>query len=134
MSWLVFKTGALKTWSWLKHNWKIPLVILWSIIVFIFSRRNSAALKQVIELNKNAHKEEIETINRLHREEIIKLKKLQSQYKSTIIKLEKEFKDQNKELSKKHIEDVKKIVIQSKGNPEEIIKKIENDFGIKFKK
>ena len=25
------------------------------------------------------------------------------------------------------------IVIKSKGNPEEIIRKIENDFGIKFK-
>ena len=53
---------------------------------------------------------------------------------ANVIKLEKEFENQNKKLSKKHIKDVKEIVIKSKGNPEEIIRKIENDFGIKFKK
>ena len=133
MTWLFFKTWASKSWSWLKHNWKIPLLLAWSVMVFIFSRRNSEALQQVIELNKESHKQEIEAINRAHKDEIIKLRNLQLKYKDAISKLQKEFDKQNEELSEKHIEDVKEIVIKSKGNPEEIIRKIEDDFGIKFK-
>lgn len=133
MTWLLFKTWFKKSWVWVKHNWKIPLVVVWSITIFIFSRRNSDALKEVIETNKRAHKEEIDTINRIHKDEILKLKNLQKEYKDVISNLEKEFEAQNKQLSEKHIEEVKKIVIKSKGNPEQIIRKIENDFGIKFK-
>ena len=134
MTWILFKTSLKKTWVWLKHNWKVPVLLIWSAFIYVLSRRNTEALKEVIELNKKAHKEEVQTINKAHREELIKLRTLQTQYRKTIEKLEKEFEAQNKVLSEKHIEDVKEIVIKSKGNPEQIIRKIENDFGIKFKK
>ena len=95
MSWLVFKTGALKSWSWLKHNWKVPLIILWSVFVYVTSRRNTEALKKTLEINKASHKKEIETINKIHREEIINLRNLQVEYKNTITRLEEEFQKQN---------------------------------------
>ena len=134
MTWLVVKAALKKVYVWLKHNWKVPLLIAWSLFIFIASRRNTEALKGVLEANKKAHREEIDILNKSHREEIIKLKNLQQQYEDTILELEKEFEVQNRKLSEKHIEDVKEIVIKSRGNPEEIIRKIENDFGIKFKK
>ena len=133
MTWLIFKTSAKKTWAWLRHNWKIPFLAAWSVIIFLMSRRNTEALKDVIESNKQAHREEVEAINKIHKQQIIKLKNLQEQYEETISRLEKQFEKENRELSEKHVEDVKEIVIESKGNPEKIIRKIENDFGIKFK-
>ena len=134
MTWVVVKSGLKKAYVWLKYNWKVPLLIAWSLFIFIVSRRNTEAMKGVLEANKKAHREEIDILNKSHREEIIKLKNLQQQYEDTILELEKEFEVQNRKLSEKHIEDVKEIVIKSRGNPEEIIRKIENDFGIKFKK
>ena len=71
-------------------------------------------------------------LKRIHRDEVLKLKDLQQEYLQTLEELEKKFKEQNQQLSEKHVEDVKKIVIKSKGNPEEIKRKIENEFGIKF--
>lgn len=133
VTWLVFKSGIEKAWVWLKHNWKIPFLVVWSLGIYILSRRNTEAIKDVLESNKRSHREEVETLNRAHKDEILKLKNLQKEYKDTIFKLEKKFKEENRKLSKKHAEDVKEIVIKSKGNPEEIIRKIENDFGIKFK-
>ena len=134
MQWLLIKTTLKKSWVWLKHNWKIPFLLVWSILIYVLSRRNTSALKEVLETNKQAHREEVETLNRIHREELLRLRNLQVEYKDTISKLEREFETQNKKLSQKQIEDVKEIVIKSKGRPEEIIRKIENDFGIKFKK
>ena len=134
VTWLVFKSGIEKAWVWLKHNWKVPLLVAWSLGIYILSRRNTQAIKDVLDSSKKAHREEVEAINRIHKDEILKLKNLQKEYKDTISKLEKKFEEENRELSEKHAEDVKEIVIKSRGNPEEIIRKIENDFGIKFKK
>ena len=133
MQWLVIKTSLKKSWVWLKHNWKVPLLVVWSILIYVLSRKNAEALEEVIQTNKESHRKEVEALNRLHREELIKLRNLQAEYRDTISKLEEKFAEQNKKLSEKQIEDVKEIVLKSKGKPEEIIRKIENDFGIKFK-
>ena len=88
-------------------------MIAWTIVTVIFARRNTEALKDVISAKQQSHKREVEL-----------LKSAQA--------LERKFDEQNKQLSEKQAEDVKEIVIKSKGNPEEIKRKIENEFGITF--
>ena len=133
MTWLATKLFFKKTWSFLKEYWQIPFIFLWTLATIVLTRRNTDALKEVISAKQQSHKKEIETLEKIHSDEIIKLKGVQEEYLRTIEQLEVKFKKQNIELSKKQVEDVKKIVVKSKGNPEEIIRKIENDFGIKFK-
>ena len=133
MTWLATKLFFKKTWSFLKEYWQIPFIFLWTLTTIVLTRRNTDALKEVISAKQQSHKKEIETLEKAHSDEIIKLKGVQEEYLRTIEQLEAKFKKQNIELSKKQVEDVKKIVVKSKGNPEEIIRKIENDFGIKFK-
>ncbi len=133
MTWLATKLFFKKTWSFLKEYWQIPFIFLWTLATIVLTRRNTDALKEVISAKQQSHKKEIETLEKIHSDEIIKLKGVQEEYLKTIEQLEAKFKKQNIELSKKQVEDVKKIVVKSKGNPEEIIRKIENDFGIKFK-
>ena len=82
---------------------------------------------------KKAHKEEVEILKRSHSEEILKIKNIQIEYERVISEMNKRFEEQNKKLSEKHIKDIRKIVIESKGNSEKIKDKIEKDFGIKFK-
>ena len=132
MSWLATKLFLKKTWSFLKEHWQLPFIAVWTIITIILSRRNTDALKEVISAKQDSHKKEVEMLKRIHRDEVLKLKDLQQEYLQTLEELEKKFKEQNQQLSEKHVEDVKKIVIKSKGNPEEIKRKIENEFGIKF--
>tara|TARA_B100000212_G_C27361831_1_gene528540 strand:+ start:243 stop:647 length:405 start_codon:yes stop_codon:yes gene_type:complete len=132
MSWLATKLFFKKTWSFLKEHWQLPFIAAWTIITVILSRRNTDALKEVISAKQDSHKKEVEMLKRIHRDEVLKLKDLQQEYLQTLEELEKKFKEQNQQLSEKHVEDVKKIVIKSKGNPEEIKRKIENEFGIKF--
>ena len=110
----------------------MPFVIVWTIITIILSRRNTDALKDVISAKQTSHKKEVEMLKRTHRDEILKLKNLQENYLETIRELESKFEVQNKKLSEKHVEDVKEIVIKSKGNSDEIKKRIEDEFGIKF--
>ena len=134
MTWPATKLFFCKVWAFLKEYWQIPFMIIWTVVTIILTRRNTAALKDVISAKKESHQKQIEVLKKAHREEVLELKGLQKQYLDTIAKLQEKFDKQDKELSEKHVEDVKEIVIKSKGNPEEIIRKIENDFGIRFKK
>lgn len=133
MSWLATKLFFKKSWAFLKEYWQIPFMVLWTVATVIMSRRNTAALKDVIAAKQKSHKREVKILEKNHSDEIAKLKGAQEEYLRTIEQLEVKFKKENIELTKKQTEDVKKIVLKSKGNPEEIIRKIENDFGIKFK-
>ena len=133
MTWALIKEYAENSWIWLKANWQVPFLVVWTLVVYIFTRRNTDALSDVLKIKEESHKKEVEALKKSHKDEILKLKGLQSKYIDTIKSLEKSFQEQQKELSKKQVEDVKEIVIKSKGNPEEIKRKIENEFGIKFK-
>ena len=133
MTWVLIKEYAEKSWEWLKTNWQVPFLVMWSAVVYLFSRRNTNALLEVIKTKDQSHKEEVEALKRSHKDEILKLKGLQSEYVKTIKELQESFEQQKKELSEKQVEDVKQIVIKSKGNPEEIKRRIEDEFGIKFK-
>lgn len=132
MSWLAIKLSIKQAWSFLKEHWQIPFMLVWTIVTVVLARRNSEALKDVIDAKQQSHKKEVETLKRLHKDEVLKLKNLQQEYVKTIQQLEQKFKEQDQELSEKHTEDVKEIVIKSKGNPEAIKRKIEDEFGIKF--
>ena len=122
-----------KSYTWLKHNWKIPFIIIYTFAVYALSRRNTDALKDVMESQKEAHKNELKVLSDTHNDQILKLKGLQKQYEDTIFELQDRFKKEEKDLTEKQTKEIKKIVIKSKGNPEEIKRKIENEFGIKFK-
>jgi len=133
LTWLATKLFFKKTWIFLKENWQIPFLVVWTLVTYAFASRNTDALLQVIEAKQESHKKQIDALRRSHRDEVLKIKGLQDQYLQTIEELEKKFENQNKSLSLKHAEDVKEIVIKSKGNPEEIKRKIENEFNIRFK-
>ena len=133
MTWVLIKEWFCKSWLWLKTHWQVPFLALWTLIVYLFTKRNTDALSEVLKIKEASHREEVEALKKLHKEQLLKLNGLQAEYIKTIRNLEQSFQEQKKQLSKKQVEDVKEIVIKSKGNPEEIKRKIENEFGIKFK-
>ena len=133
MTWLAVKEFASKSWLWLKTYWQVPFLVAWTLATYFLARRNTDALVDVLEIKKQSHKKEIDTLNKNHRDEVLKLRGIQSEYLRTIEELERKFEEQQKKLSEKQVEHVKEVVIRSKGNPEEIKRKIEDEFGIKFK-
>lgn len=132
VSWLAVKLFISRAWAFLKDYWQIPFMVLWTIITVLLARRNTQALKDVLTAKQKSHKEQVESLKKNHKEEVLKLKKIQKEYVKALEELEVKFDEQNQRLSEKHIEDVKEIVVKSKGNPQEIKRKIENEFGIKF--
>jgi len=132
MTWLLFKKSASQTWSWLRTHWQIPFLISWSILIWILARRNTEAIMEVIEAKKESHKRQVEVLKSSHRDELLKVGNLIKEYESSLSRVEDEFRKKEKKLSEAQKNEIKSVVIKSKGNTDEIKKRIEEEFGIKF--
>lgn len=133
MSWLATKAAIKTSWIWLKEHWQIPLLAVWSVVIFIFTRRNTEALLEVIDAKQESYKKQIEILRRTHRNELLERDNLILEYESLLDALRQEFENRKQELTEIHEEEIKEVVIKSKGDPEEIKTFIEEEFGIVFK-
>ena len=134
MNALAIKALFSKFWVWIKNYWYFPAIILWSIIVYLFSRRNTDAIIEVLNTKKDSYKKQVEAINRLHKDEILKRENLIREYESTISALDEAFREKQKKLTELQKEKVKDVIIKTRKKPDEIIKRIEEEFGIKYVK
>jgi len=133
MFFIKMQTFFSKVFCWLKNNWKIPFIVFWTGLVWFFARRDVESVKQVLKVRNESHKKQIDAINKRHVEKVLSIKKISEQYQKTIVELQKKFEEEQDALSEKQIEDVKEVVVKSKGDPEAIKRRIEREFGIKFK-
>ena len=105
---------------------------MWTLLVWVVARRNTEAMTQVIEAKRESYKKQVEVLKQSHKEELLERDKLIDEYSDTIAKLEKQFLSRKEELSSSHRKEVKKIIETSKGNPDEIKKKIKEEFGFEL--
>ena len=132
MTLILFKTWLKKTWLWLKEHWQVPFLIIWTVLVYILSRRNTDALLDVIEAKRDSYKRQLEVLRKSHNEEILKRDKLTREYEEALRLVEKSFEEKEEKLTEAQKNEIREVIIKSKGNPSEIKKKIEEEFGFKF--
>jgi len=132
MTWIATKLFFRRSWIWLKEHWQVPFLIFWSIVVWVMSRRNSDAIIEVLEAKKESYKRQIIELNRIHRSEILKRNNLLNEYERVVEKIEEEFSKREEELEEEQKETIKKIIIDSKGDPDAVKKEVENLFNFTF--
>ena len=128
MTWLVVKKALKKTWVWLKHNWYIPAVLVYTVVLWIFFRRKDKA-HDVLKVRSKSYEAQIEAINKSHAEEIEKRDEILKQYNETIKRLEEEFEKKNKELDNKKRKAVKEIVEKHYNDPDALARMLSEKFG-----
>jgi len=134
MEWIAFKKAASTCWLWLKNHWQIPFIIMWTFFVYFFSKRNTDAIIETLKIRKESYKDQIEAINRIHRNEILKRENLIEEYDETLKNIEQILREKQKKLTELQKEIIKDVIIKSKNEPEEVIRKIEQEFGITYVK
>ena len=132
MSWLVIKKTIKSSWLWLKTYWHVPLLIIWSIVVYVLSKRNTDALVEVMEARKESYEKQINELKTRHNNEIIERDRLIKQYHETVSAIEKKYEEQKKKLKVKEKKKIKEIIKKSKGEPDVIKAEIEKSFGFVF--
>jgi len=132
MTWITLVTGFKKAYIWLKHHWQLPFLVVWTIVVFVLTRRNSDAIIEVLKAKKTSYEQQIGTLRASHTEELLKRNQLLEQYQETLSKIEKKFAEEEMKLDEEERQLVREIVARSKGDPDVIRKEIENLFYINY--
>ena len=118
-----------KIWLWMKEHWQVPFLVAWTILVYVLTRRNTDAMMEVVEAKRDSYKKQVEILKAAHNDEILKRDDLSKRYQETIRKLEKEFESKKEQLTETQKNEIKEVVIKSKGNSDEIKRKIQEEFG-----
>ena len=128
-AWKILIVNIKIFWTWLKNNWKVTALTVWSIVVWFISRRNSHAAIEAMEANKESYEAQIKALKDQHNIEIQKREELRLKYEETLAKIEEKYKKKRQDLTRVEKKKVKQIVQKAKDNPDEISKKIEDLFG-----
>jgi type VI protein secretion system component VasK len=116
-------------WLWIKKNWKLAALAVWSVFVWFVSRKNSQGAIDAMNANKESYEAQIESLREQHKVEIKKREELHLKYRETLARIEEKYKKKEEELSIIEKKKVKEIIKKTKDNPDEINKKIEDLFG-----
>lgn len=130
-TWLTVKKFLSKTWTWLKHNWYAPAVVVYTIVLWVLFRRKDKA-REVLEERVTSYKSQIDAINKSHGDELAKRDAILEQYTEIITELEEEFEKKNEELDNKKKKKIKELVEKYHDNPDELAKEIADKFGFIF--
>jgi len=121
LTWLATKASLKKIWVWLKHNWYVPAVIIYTLILWIFFRRKDKAL-EVLEIRSESYKKQIEAINEIHKEENEKKDKILEKYGKILKELEEQYEKDSLELSEEKKKEIKDLVEEYDEKPDELAK------------
>ena len=133
IAWLTIKTCFKKLWVWLKKNWAAPVVVIYTLILWLVFRRGDVAY-EVLKTRDESYKKQIKAITDAHEEEIQKRNDVISKYTEIINALENEHKEKQIVLEKQKKKEIKKIVEEYHDNPEGLAKIMSEKFGFIYDK
>ena len=120
-----------KVWVWLKHNWYVPAVMVYTLVLWVLFRKKDKA-REVLEVRAESYEKQIEAINKSHDEEIKKRDEILTTYKDIVEQLEKEFENDKKELDTKKKQEIKNIVKEYHNKPDELAALMAEKFGFLY--
>ena len=131
MTLLAFKTIVKKVWVWLKHNWYVPAVIAYTLVLWLLFRNKTEAM-DILELRANSYKDQIRAIEDAHQKELKERDEILKRYNAVLEQLEKDYEEKNIKLDKKKKEDIKRIVEDYNDRPDDLARVLANKYGLEY--
>ena len=128
---LTLKSTLKKTWTWLKHNWYVPAVVVYTLVLWFFFINKAGALK-VLEFRSKSYESQIKTIEEAHKKEIEARDQILKNYDNVLTQLEKDYEEKNMKLDIKKKKEIKKIVKEFNDRPDDLAKILAERYGIDY--
>jgi len=132
MTYHAFKLLVKKSWTWLKTYWYFPVVLLYTIVLWVFFRKDAAAAVGVLEIRSDSYKKQIEVLNETHEAEIKKKEELNKVFNETIEKVEVELEKKNETLDRNKKKRIKDIVEKHSDDPKVLAQLVKEAFGFEI--
>ena len=121
-----------KAWVWTKHHWKIIAISVWTLFVWLMSRKNADMYKKILKNTIDNYKKEIEVLqnsNEKEQEEKQEAARLRSE---SLARLEKEYEGREDKLSFEKRARYLELLETLSQEPEMANKAIEEEFGFTY--
>ena len=128
---LTLKSTLKKTWTWLRHNWYVPAVVVYTLVLWFLFKNKAGALK-VLEIRSKSYESQIKTIEEAHKKEIEARDQILKNYDNVLTQLEKEYEEKNMKLDTKKKKEIKKIVKEFNDRPDDLAKILAERYGIDY--
>ena len=128
---LTLKSTLKKTWTWLKHNWYVPAVVIYTLVLWFLFKNKAVALK-VLEIRSKSYESQIKTIEEAHKKEIEARDQILKNYDNVLTQLEKDYEEKNMKLDIKKKKEIKKIVKEFNDRPDDLAKILAERYGIDY--
>ena len=128
---LATKSALKKTWTWLRHNWYVPAVIVYTLVLWFLFKNKAGALK-VLEIRSKSYESQIKTIEEAHKKEIEARDQILKNYDNVLTQLEKDYEEKNMKLDTKKKKEIKKIVKEFNDRPDDLAKILAERYGIDY--
>ena len=128
---LTLKSTLKKTWTWLRHNWYVPAVVVYTLVLWFLFRNKTKAL-EVLEIRSKSYENQIKTIEEAHKKEIEARDKILKNYDNVLTQLEKDYEEKNMKLDTKKKKEIKKIVKEFNDRPDDLAKILAERDGIDY--
>ena len=120
-----------KTWTWLRHNWYVPAVVIYTLVLWFLFKNKAGALK-VLEIRSKSYESQIKTIEEAHKKEIEARDQILKNYDNVLTQLEKDYEEKNMKLDTKKKKEIKKIVKEFNDRPDDLAKILAERYGIDY--
>ena len=128
---LTLKSTLKKTWTWLKHNWYVPAVIVYTLALW-FLFKNKAGALEVLQVRSESYEDQIKAIEKAHKKEIEARDQILKNYDNVLTQLEKDYEEKNMKLDTKKKKEIKKIVKEFNDRPDDLAKILAERYGIDY--
>jgi len=113
-------------------NWKVISIILLLIIVAMKNQRDYSLMQKAYETQAESHQAQIDGLKEIHKQEIREKQKLMEEHLESIAKIEEDYEEALEMIEQ--LREDKRGEYRNKFNSdrEQLIKDIENKFGIEY--
>ena len=113
-------------------NWKAILIVVLSLVVAMKSRHDYSLMQKAYETQNESHQAQIDGLKEIHKQELREKQKLMEAHLESIAAIEEDYEDALQMIEE--IREDKKGKYRNKFNNdrEQLIKDIEQTFGIKY--
>ena len=120
-----------KAWSWIKHHWYFPVIIVLLIALVISGSSAKEKIFKLLQKQRENYKKEINLINETNdKKEEIK-KEIIERHKEEIERIEEEHDVQVQDLEQEKQEELLVTIEKKKDNPDDLAKDIAALLGAK---
>ena len=121
-----------KVWLYIKNYWWIPAIIIAIGVVYFFTQKSPDTLISMLRNAQETNEKEVKKLEEIHSEEILKREDALRMYHLTLEQLEDKYAAQEEKLDRKKKKEIKKIIEESNGDPQEIAKKLSQITGFEI--